>query len=63
MKDTTAKLLNKNILCKRFKQIKCHDFGIRKKIDVFEGTTVKGYFIVVFSIKRKSRVLQKELLL
>ena len=62
MKDIIDYLNKKNIICKRFKEILPKALGSRKKVDIFVGINLKGYYCSIFLIKKKSRILQKEVL-
>lgn len=62
MKRVIEILLKKKLICKKLNHLNNSDYGIRKKISIYEGVTIKGYYIIIFYIEKKSRVLQKEIL-
>jgi len=60
MKTIVEYLQQKNIIFKSFKEITPKELGSRKKIDIFVGVDLKGYYADVLQIEKKSRVLRKE---
>lgn len=60
MKHIVEYLQHKNIILKSFKLIKPKELGSRKKISLYLGIDLKDYYVVVMSVKKKSRVLRKE---
>ena len=60
MKEIVELLNTKNILCKSLHNIMPKEIGSRKKIDIYLGVNLKGFYCLVFKLKKKSRVLQKE---
>ena len=51
---------DKNIICKSLKEVKPKELGSRKKIQLYIGVNLKGYYCSVMTIEKKSRVLRKE---
>ena len=60
MKTIVEYLQEKNIIFKSFKEIVPKELGSRKMINLFVGVDLKGYYAVVMSVEKKSRVLRKE---
>ena len=60
MKEIVEKMNAKNILCKSLHRIIPKEIGSRKKIEIYLGVNLKGFYCLVFKLKKKSRVLQKE---
>ena len=60
MKKTIDYLQQKNIIFKSFKEVIPKALGSRKKIEIYVGVDLKGYYAVVMRVKKKSRVLRKE---
>jgi hypothetical protein len=60
MKETVEYLQKKNLVFKSFKEISPKELGSRKKIDLYLGVDLKGYYTVVMKIEKKSRILRKE---
>ena len=60
MKKTIDYLQQKNIIFKSFKEIAPKELGSRKKINLFVGVDLKGYYVAVMRVEKKSRVLRKE---
>jgi len=60
MKEIVEQLSAKNILCKSLHNIIPKEIGSRKKIDIYLGVNLKAFYCLVFKLKKKSRVLQKE---
>jgi len=60
MKTIVEYLQQKNIIFKSFKEITPKELGSRKKIDIYVGVDLKGYYADVLQIEKKSRVLRKE---
>jgi len=53
-------LQKKNLVFKSFKEIAPKELGSRKKIALYLGVDLKGYYAVVMEIEKKSRILRKE---
>ena len=60
MKKVVEYLQTKNIIFKSFKEIVPKELGSRKKIEIYVGVDLKGYYAVVMRVEKKSRVLRKE---
>ena len=60
MKETVEFLQQKNIIFKSLREIMPREIGSRKKIDLYIGVDLKGYYTLVMQIEKKSRILQKE---
>ena len=60
MKEITEYLQKKNLIFKSFKEIKPKELGSRKKVEIYLGVDLKGYYSLVMQLEKKSRVLQKE---
>lgn len=60
MKEIVEYLRDKNIICKTLKEVTPKELGSRKKIQLYVGVNLKGYYCSVMAIKKKSRVLRKE---
>ena len=60
LKKIVDYLQQKNIIFKSFKEVAPKELGSRKKIEIYVGVDLKGYYAVVMCVKKKSRVLRKE---
>jgi hypothetical protein len=60
MKEIVEFFQKKQMIFKSFKSITPKVLGSRKKIDLFVAVDLKGYYVTIFYIEKKSRVLQKE---
>ncbi|OQX49525.1 MAG: hypothetical protein B5M46_05280 [Epsilonproteobacteria bacterium 4484_20] len=60
MKKIVEFLQQKNIIFRSFKEIVPKEIGSRKKVGLYIGVDLKGYYALVMLIEKKSRVLQKE---
>jgi len=60
MKNTVERLAGHNIICKKLFPITPKELGTRKKIELYFGVDVDGYYCTVFYLAKKSRVLRKE---
>jgi len=60
MKTIVNYLQQKNIIFKSFKPISPKELGSRKKIDIYVGVDLKGFYADVMVVEKKSRVLRKE---
>ena len=60
MKEMVEYLQKKNLVFKSFKEIAPKELGSRKKIALYLGVDLKGYYAVVMEIEKKSRILRKE---
>jgi len=60
MKEIVEFLQQKRIIFKSFKEITPKEIGSRKKIGLYVGVDLKGYYALVMVLEKKSRVLRKE---
>jgi len=60
MKAMVDYLQKKNLVFKSLKEITPKELGSRKKIALYLGVDLKGYYTVVMEIEKKSRILRKE---
>jgi len=60
MKQIVEYLQHKNIIFKSLKEITPKELGSRKKIKLYLGIDLKGYYALVMNVEKKSRVLRKE---
>jgi len=60
MKEIVEYLQHKNIIFKSLKEITPKELGSRKKITLYLGVDLKGYYALVMQIEKKSRILRKE---
>ena len=60
MKEIVDYLHDKNILFKSLKPLSPKELGSRKKIELYLGVDLKGFYAVVMVVEKKSRVLRKE---
>ena len=60
MKKIVEYLQKKSIIFKSLKEITPKELGSRKKIELYLGVDLKGYYALVMQLEKKSRVLRKE---
>ena len=60
MKELVEYLNHKNIIFKSLKEITPKELGSRKKVSLYVGIDLKGYYALVMQVEKKSRVLRKE---
>lgn len=60
MKDIVEYLQQKQIIFKSLKSITPKELDSRKKLGIFLGVDLKGYYADVMELEKKSRVLRKE---
>ena len=60
MKDIVEYLQLKNLIFKSLKEVTPKELGSRKKIELYVGVDLKGYYACVMHLEKKSRVLRKE---
>jgi len=60
MKNIVDYLQQKQIIFKSLKEITPKELGSRKKIGLYVGVDLKGYYVDVMVLEKKSRVLRKE---
>lgn len=62
MKQIVEYLQEKNHIFKSLKEVMPKELGSRKKIRLYLGVDLKGYYTAIFYVQKKSRVLKKEVL-
>ncbi len=60
MKEIVEYLQEKKILFKSLKPIPSKELNSRKKVEIFVGVDLKGYYADLMVLEKKSRVLRKE---
>ena len=60
MKEIVEYLNSKNIICKSLKEVLPKALGSRKKVQLYVGVNLKGYYCSIMLLEKKSRVLRKE---
>ncbi len=60
MKEIVEYLQQKNLVFKSLKEITPKELGSRKKISLYLGVDLKGYYTLIMGVEKKSRVLRKE---
>ena len=60
MKNIVEYLQQKGIIFKSLKKVSPEELGSRKKIDIYLGVDLKGFYADVMVVEKKSRVLRKE---
>ena len=60
MKETVEYLQQKGIIFKSLKEVSPKELGSRKKIAIYLGVDLKGFYADVMVLQKKSRVLRKE---
>lgn len=60
MKALVEYLSHKNIIFKSLREILPKELGSRKKVSLYLGLDLKGYYALVMQLEKKSRVLRKE---
>ncbi len=60
MKEVVEYLQKKNIVFKSLKPVTPKELGSRKKVQIYLGIDLKGYYADVMVLEKKSRVLRKE---
>jgi len=60
MKEIVEFLQQKRIIFKSFKEITPKEIGSRKRVGLYVGVDLKGYYALVMMLQKKSRVLRKE---
>jgi len=62
MKEVVEFLQQKSIIFKSLKPVSLKELGSRKKIEIYLGIDLEGYYVLVMALEKKSRVLRKEAL-
>ena len=60
IKKVLEPLQSRGYLFKRFEPFSLKTIGSRKRIEVYHGVDLQNRYTLVFIVKKKSRVLQKE---
>ena len=60
MKEIVEYLQGKNLIFKSLKEITPKEIGSRKRVTLYVCVNLKGYYALVMSIEKKSRILRKE---
>jgi len=60
LKNLVEYLQKKNMIFKSLKEISTKELGSRKKMHIYVGVDLKGYYANITLIDKKSRVLRKE---
>ncbi|MEY3090645.1 MAG: hypothetical protein RL113_961 [Pseudomonadota bacterium] len=60
MKEIVEYLNRKNLIFKSLKEIAPKALGSRKKVAIYLGVNLKGFYALVMQIEKKSRVLRNE---
>jgi len=60
LKQIVDYLQEKNIIFKSLKLITPKELGSRKKVELYVGISLKGFYSAVIVVEKKSRVLRKE---
>ena len=60
MKEIVEQMNKNNIICKSLKEIEPKVLGSRKKVSLYVGVDLKGYYCLIMKLTKKSRVLRKE---
>jgi hypothetical protein len=60
MKALVEYLNHKNIIFKSLQEVLPKELGSRKKVSLYVGVDLKGYYALVMQLEKKSRVLRKE---
>jgi len=60
MKEIVEYLQKKNIIFKSLKKFTPKELGSRKKVSLYVGVDLKGYYSLVMDLEKKSRILRKE---
>ena len=60
MKNIVEYLQSKNLIFKSFREVSPKELGSRKKIELYVGVDLKGFYALSMGVEKKSRVLRKE---
>jgi hypothetical protein len=60
LKTIVEFLQTKQIIFKSFKEVSPKELGTRKKVSIYIGTDLQGYYADIMWLEKKSRVLRKE---
>ena len=59
MKELTNYFTKKDIIFKQISEVTAKELGSRKKIGIYQATSVKKEFYAIFTVDAKSRFLRK----
>ena len=60
MKQIVEAMNSKNLICKSLEEVHPKELRSRKKVALYVGVDLKGYYCLVMKLSKKSRVLRKE---
>jgi DNA-binding Lrp family transcriptional regulator len=60
VKNIVEKLQKSGLIFKSLKKILPKELGSRKKIEIYLGVDIKSFYVAIFFVTKKSRILQKE---
>ena len=60
MKTIVEQLRIHGILCRKLSEVSPKELGTRKRITLYVGVNLEGYYCSVMVLSKKSRVLRKE---
>ncbi len=60
MKELVEFLQQHNLVFKSLKEVSVKELGSRKRVQIFVGVDLKGFYADVMVLEKKSRVLRKE---
>ncbi len=60
MKEIVEYLSARHVVCKSFKEVLPKSLKSRKKIKLYVGINLRGYYCSVMILEKKSRILRKE---
>ena len=60
MKIIVEQMNQKNLICKSLEEVQPKELASRKKVALYVGVDLKGYYCLVMKLSKKSRILQKE---
>jgi len=62
MKEIVEYMSCKKVIFKKLKEIKPKELGSKKRVKIYLGVNLKGYYCLTIIISKKSRILRKEVL-
>jgi hypothetical protein len=60
MKELVELLAKNSIVCKKLESVDISKLGSRKRIKIYLGVDIKGYYCTIFEVDQKSRFLSKD---
>ncbi len=60
MRDIVEFLAQKEIICRRFEAVDVKTLESRKRLEIYRGVDIKGYYCMIIVLRKKSRILIKE---